>query len=446
MRPSELQFATADSNGTVRFRLDGQERSADYAFAGDSLHLKLGPLDLAVRETLYEPPASAGAAGGSDTELRAPMNGKVVAVLVAEGDAVAKGQRLVVVEAMKMQHEMTAQAAGRVVRLAVKPGDQVATRQLLVELKPAGVRDMQDHVSVERSSPYYTPEHAAFRETVRRFVAREIEPYATEWDEAGEFPRELYKKAAAVGLLQLRFPEEYGGIACDRFYRIVYAQELARAGSGGISASLNSHTIGAPPIARFGSEAMKARVLPPILAGEKISALAITEPSAGSDVANLKTTARRDGDHFIVRGEKTFITSGMRADYYSVAVRTGGAGMGGISLLLIERDTPGFTRTPLKKMGWWASDTATLHFDDCRVPAENLIGPEHGGFKVIMGNFNDERLGMAIGANAFARVAFDEALAYAKLRETFGRPLIRNQVIRHKLVDMLQRGSKPRRP
>ena len=298
---------------------------------------------------------------------------------------------------------------------------------------------MQDSVNVERSSPYYTPEHAAFRETVRRFVAREIEPYASEWAEAGEFPRELYKKAAAVGLLQLRFPEEYGGIACDRFYRIVYAQELARAGSGGISASLNSHTIGAPPIARFGSAEMKARVLPPILAGEKISALAITEPSAGSDVANLKTTARRDGDHFIVRGEKTFITSGMRADYYSVAVRTGGTGMGGISLLLIERDTPGFTRTPLKKMGWWASDTATLHFDDCRVPAANLIGPEHGGFKVIMGNFNDERLGMAIGANAFARVAFDEALAYAKLRETFGRPLIRNQVIRHKLVDMLQR-------
>jgi acyl-CoA dehydrogenase len=298
---------------------------------------------------------------------------------------------------------------------------------------------MQDHVSVERSSPYYTPEHAAFRETVRRFVAREIEPYASEWDEAGEFPRELYRKAAAVGLLQLRFPEEYGGIACDRFYRIVYAQELARAGSGGISASLNSHTIGAPPIARFGSEAMKARVLPPILAGDKISALAITEPGAGSDVASLKTTARRDGDHFIVRGEKTFITSGMRADYYSVAVRTGGGGMGGISLLLIERDTPGFTRTALKKMGWWASDTATLHFDDCRVPADNLIGPEHGGFKVIMGNFNDERLGMAIGANAFARVAFDEALAYAKLRETFGRPLIRNQVIRHKLVDMLQR-------
>jgi acyl-CoA dehydrogenase len=290
-----------------------------------------------------------------------------------------------------------------------------------------------------RSSPYYTTEHEAFRDTVRRFVAREIEPFAMQWDEAGEFPRELYRKAAAIGVLQLGFPEEYGGVACDRFYRLIWAQELARAGAGGISASLNSHSIGAPPIARFGSEAMKRRVLPPILAGEKISALAITEPGAGSDVANIKTTARRDGDHYIVRGEKTFITSGMRADFTSVAVRTGGPGMGGISLLLVERDTPGFSRTPLKKMGWWASDTATLHFDDARVPVENLIGPEHGGFKAIMANFNDERLGLAYGANGFARVAFEEALAYAKLRETFGRPLIQHQVIRHKLVDMAQR-------
>jgi acyl-CoA dehydrogenase len=298
---------------------------------------------------------------------------------------------------------------------------------------------MQERAATEKSSPFYTPEHAAFRETARRFVAKEIEPFATQWDEAGEFPRELYRKAAAVGLLQLGFPEEYGGVPCDRFYRLIWAQELTRAGAGGISASLNSHTIGAPPIARFGSEAMKRRVLPPILAGERISALAITEPSAGSDVANIKTTARRDGDHYVVRGEKTFITSGMRADFYTVAVRTGGPGMGGLSLLLIERDTPGFARTLLKKMGWWASDTATLHFDDARVPAENLIGPENGGFKVIMANFNDERLGMAYGANGFARVAYEEALAYARLRETFGKPLIANQVIRHKLVDMLQR-------
>jgi acyl-CoA dehydrogenase len=298
---------------------------------------------------------------------------------------------------------------------------------------------MPEPAAAAPSSPFYTAEHEAFRDAVRRFVAREIEPNATQWDEAGEFPRDLYRKAAAVGGLQLGFPEAYGGIACDRFHRLIWAQELARAGAGGISASLNSHTIGAPPIARFGSEAMKQRVLPPILAGERISALAITEPGAGSDVASIKTTARRNGDHYVVRGEKTFITSGMRADFYTVAVRTGGPGMGGLSLLLIERDTPGFTRAPLKKMGWWASDTATLHFDDARVPAANLIGPENGGFRVIMANFNDERLGLAYGANGFARVAFEEALAYARLRETFGKPLIQHQVIRHKLVDMAQR-------
>jgi acyl-CoA dehydrogenase len=298
---------------------------------------------------------------------------------------------------------------------------------------------MPEPTAAAPSSPFYTAEHEAFRDAVRRFVAREIEPNATQWDEAGEFPRDLYRKAAAVGGLQLGFPEAYGGIACDRFHRLIWAQELARAGAGGISASLNSHTIGAPPIARFGSEAMKQRVLPPILAGERISALAITEPGAGSDVASIKTTARRNGDHYVVRGEKTFITSGMRADFYTVAVRTGGPGMGGLSLLLIERDTQGFTRAPLKKMGWWASDTATLHFDDARVPAANLIGPENGGFRVIMANFNDERLGLAYGANGFARVAFEEALAYARLRETFGKPLIQHQVIRHKLVDMAQR-------
>ncbi|WP_341704722.1 acyl-CoA dehydrogenase family protein [Ferrovibrio sp.] len=289
------------------------------------------------------------------------------------------------------------------------------------------------------ASPYYTAEHEAFRDQLRRFVDREIAPHAATWDEAGEFPRELYRKAAAVGLLGLNFPEDYGGIPADRFYAIIAGQELARAGSGGVAASLLSHTIGAPPVAKLGSEHLKRKVLPGVLAGEKISALAITEPGGGSDVANLKTVAKRDGEDYIVRGEKTFITSGMRADFYTVAVRTGGPGMGGISLLLVERDTPGFTRTKLEKMGWWASDTATLHFDDCRVPAENLIGPENAGFRGIMLNFNDERLGLAASCTGFARTAYDEALDYARLRETFGQPLIRHQVIRHKLVDMAQR-------
>jgi acyl-CoA dehydrogenase len=288
-------------------------------------------------------------------------------------------------------------------------------------------------------NPYYTAEHEAFRTTIRRFVEREIEPYAAAWDEAESFPRALYERAAAVGLLALGFPEEYGGVETDCFYGIIAAQELARAGAGGIAASLQSHTIGAPPIAFAGTAALKSRILPEILTGRKISAFAITEPGGGSDVANLATTARREGEHYVVNGSKAFITSGMRADYYTVAVRTGGPGRKGVSLLVIERETPGFTRTPLKKMGWWASDTAMLYFDDCRVPAGNLLGEENEGFRLIMRNFNRERLGMAAGATGYARVCLDEAAAYARERRTFGRPLLEHQVIRHKLVDMAMR-------
>ena len=289
------------------------------------------------------------------------------------------------------------------------------------------------------ANPFYTEEHEAFRATVRRFVDKEITPFATQWDEAGEFPRALYARAGELGLLGLGFPEEYGGVASDRFMWIVLTQELARCGAGGISAGLFSHSIGAPPIARAARTEIKARVLPEILSGRKISALAITEPGGGSDVANLRTTARRDGEHYVVNGQKAFITSGLRANYITTAVRTGSAGAAGVSLLLIEGDTPGLARTKLDKMGWWASDTAMLHFDDCRVPASHLIGTEGSGFKLIMQNFNDERLTMAAGATAFARVCLDEAIAYARERQTFGQPLVRHQVIRHKLVDMAQR-------
>ncbi len=290
-----------------------------------------------------------------------------------------------------------------------------------------------------RKSPYYTDSHEAFRASLRRFVGLEIAPFVDEWDEAGGFPRELYRKAAQVGLIGLGFPEEFGGIPGDEFFSIVAAQELARAGSGGVSASLMSHTIGAPPIARLGSDDMKERVLRPILSGDKISALAITEPDGGSDVANIRTRAERVGNHFVVNGGKMFITSGLRADFYTVAVRTGGSGKSGISLLLIERGTPGFAQTPLKKMGWWASDTAALHFDDCRVPAQNLIGEENAGFSAIMFNFNRERLGMAAGANGFSQVCYEEATDWARERKVFGKRLIDQQVIRHKLVDMAMR-------
>ncbi len=290
-----------------------------------------------------------------------------------------------------------------------------------------------------RASPFYKAEHEAFRDSLRRFVAKEIEPFASQWDEAGEFPRELYKKAASVGYMGLGYPEAYGGTEGDRFMRIIAMQEIARAGCGGVGAGLFSHTIGAPPILHRGSEEMRARVLPQILSGEKICALAITEPSGGSDVANLRTTARREGEHFVVNGSKTFITSGMRADFITLAVRTGGPGASGVSLLLIEGQPEGLQRTPLKKMGWWCSDTATLYFENVRVPASNLIGREGEGFKAIMLNFNDERLHGAAGAISAARVCLEEATAYAQQRVTFGKPISQHQVIRHKLVDMAMR-------
>lgn len=286
---------------------------------------------------------------------------------------------------------------------------------------------------------HYTADHAAFRDTVRRFVEREIIPHAAEWDEAGGFPRELYGKAAAAGLLGVDFPEEYGGTPADHFYRLILAEEMGRSGSGGTCASLMSHTIGLPPLVAGGSAELKARVIPDVLAGRKISALAVTEPGAGSDVAQLVTTAKRDGDHYVVNGSKMFITSGLRADWTTVAVRTGGTGAAGVSLLAIERDTPGFTRTELKKMGWWASDTAELHFNNCRVPAANLIGAEGQAFPLIMRNFNGERLTLAASACGAAQACLEDAVAWARERKTFGQPLIAHQVIRHKLVDMVER-------
>lgn len=287
-----------------------------------------------------------------------------------------------------------------------------------------------------RKHPGWTDEHEQLRRTVRGFVEREIMPHVDAWEQACEFPRELYDKAGELGLLGLGFPEAYGGTPVDSFAKLLLTEELMRAGSGGVVASLMSHGIGLPPIIALGSSELKQRIAPAVIAGEQISCLAITEPSGGSDVANLQTTARRDGDHYIVDGSKTFITSGMRADWITTAVRTGGPGMGGVSLLAIPGDAPGLTRTPLDKMGWWPSDTATLYFDGCRVPVENLIGPENAGFMGIMANFNGERMMIAAMAVGLARVCYDEALAWARERKTFGKPLIRHQVIRHKLVDM----------
>jgi len=287
-------------------------------------------------------------------------------------------------------------------------------------------------------SPFYQDTHHAWRAEVRRFVDRELAPHVDDWDEAGEFPRELYAKAAEAGLLGMGFPEEYGGTTegVDVFHMIVATEELARAGCGGVAAGMMSHGIGLPPVLNLGSDELKARVAPPVLAGEKIAALAITEPSGGSDVANIRTRARRDGEDYILDGSKMFITSGMRADYVTVAARTGDEGAGGISLFLVEGDMAGFTRTPLKKMGWWASDTAALYFDGVRVPAANLIGEENRGFLGVMLNFNNERLSMAASATAYARVCLEDSAKWARERETFGKRLGQHQVIRLKLAEM----------
>jgi acyl-CoA dehydrogenase len=291
-------------------------------------------------------------------------------------------------------------------------------------------------MGLTRKHPGWNEDHDLLRRTVRGFVEREISPYIDTWEEAESFPRELYGKAAEAGLLGLGFPEEYGGTPADAFARLLATEELCSAGSGGVVAGLMSHGIGLPPIVALGSSELKQRIIPPVLAGERISCLAITEPSGGSDVANIQTIARRDGDHYIVDGSKTFITSGMRADWITTAVRTGGPGMNGISLLAIPGDTPGLSRTPLLKMGWWPSDTATLYFEGCKVPVENLIGPENAGFMGIMANFNGERMAIAAMALGMARVCHDEALAWARERKTFGKPLVHHQVVRHKLVDM----------
>ena len=294
-----------------------------------------------------------------------------------------------------------------------------------------------------QSNPmYYTEQHFAFANTIKKFVEKEISPNINEWEEAETFPRELYKKAAGVGLLGLGFDEKYGGIAdTDAFYVLLSSIELAKTASGGLCASLLSHSIGAPPINHFASSEIKEEVLTKILAGEKISALAITEPGGGSDVAALSTKAVKDGDDYVISGEKTFITSGIRADYYTVAVRTDpdAKGANGISMLLVDAHSEGITKSKLDKMGWWASDTAHLHFDQVRVPAKNLLGAENMGFLVIMNNFNMERFFLAASSYGFALVCYEEALEWARERKTFGKRLVDHQVVRHKLVDMATR-------
>ncbi|MGV3494270.1 MAG: acyl-CoA dehydrogenase family protein [Ramlibacter sp.] len=283
----------------------------------------------------------------------------------------------------------------------------------------------------------------ALADSVRRFTLERIAPRVAEWEAAGELPRSLHAEAAALGLLGLGYPEELGGTPAAYALRNAMAVAMSRHGaSGGVMAGLFSHNIALPPLLRHGSAELQREVIPPVLRGERIAALAITEPDAGSDVAALRTRARLDGGDWVIDGEKVFITSGMRADWITVAVRTGEPGTrgaGGISMIVVPGDAKGLARTRLDKMGWHASDTAHLRFDGVRVPARYLVGEEGTGFRMIMGNFNGERLAMSAMALGFAQACHDEALDWARERKTFGTALVDKQVIRHKLMDMRMR-------
>lgn len=284
---------------------------------------------------------------------------------------------------------------------------------------------------------YFGPVHNMVRRSVKEFVDQEIVPNIEDWEEMNEFPRDLYKKAGDVGILGIGYPEEYGGTPGDIFFQVAAWEEIMRCGSGGLAAGLGSLNIAIPPILSQGTDDQKERFARPAIMGDKIAALAITEPGGGSDVAGLQTTAVRENDHYVVNGSKTFITSGCRADHITCAVRTGGPGASGISLLVIEAGTPGYSVSEkLKKTGWWASDTAQIFFDNCKVPVENLIGEENQGFYGIMENFQSERLQLAVMANMTSQIAFEASLRYARQREAFGKPLAGFQVMRHKIVDM----------
>ncbi|MBT6430831.1 MAG: acyl-CoA dehydrogenase, partial [Rhodospirillaceae bacterium] len=281
-------------------------------------------------------------------------------------------------------------------------------------------------------------ERRAYRDTVRRFLEAEVKPHTDDWDEAGEIPWEMHEKIGALGIFGFGIEEQYGGLGFDDcFMRAAGAEEFGRAAAGSAFAAVGGRSISIAPIQLFASEEWKQKILPEVVSGRMGSSLAITEPSGGSDVANLKTNAKRDGNHFVLNGSKTFITGGMKSDYFVVGARTSDNGLKGISLFLVPADTPGFSRTAIeRKMGWWASDTATLYFDDCRVPAENMLGEEGRGFMAIMNNFNMERLGMTAQVLGMSKHCLDESVAWAQERQTFGQPLIKHQVIRHKIADM----------
>jgi citronellyl-CoA dehydrogenase len=289
-------------------------------------------------------------------------------------------------------------------------------------------------------NPWFKEEHEIFRMTVRKFMETELAPHAAEWEEKKDFPNWVFKRTGEMGFLGITYPEEVGGAGCDYFYKTVYCEELPRSRCGGVNmALLVQSDMGSTPINILGTKEQKEEYLVPIIKGDKICALGITEPNAGSDVAALRTTARRDGDYYVINGTKTFITNGARADVITLAAKTDpDKGYDGISLFLVDTDLPGFSVSrKLEKMGMHPSDTTELVFEDVRVPKNKLLGEENKGFFEVMVNFQGERLVAAITAMAGAALVLERTIEYVKQREAFGRPLSKFQVTRHKIVDML---------
>jgi acyl-CoA dehydrogenase len=293
--------------------------------------------------------------------------------------------------------------------------------------------------TARRPIPPFTDEHEDLREAIRRFVVGELRPHAQEWEDARWFPNDVFERMAELGFLGLKYPEEYGGQGGDFVHDAVLSEELPRAGSGGLSAGIGAHVgIATPPVWKFGTEDQKRRFLEPAIRGEKIAALGITEPHSGSDVAAIRTFARRVDGGYLVNGSKTFITNGVRADFVVTAVKTTEeGGHHGLSFLIVEKGMEGFSVSKkLEKMGWHASDTGELAFDDVFVPEENLLGEENRGFYLIVANFQWERLLMALGAVGSMEAVIERTVDYMRERTAFGRPIGKFQALRHKLAEM----------
>jgi acyl-CoA dehydrogenase len=283
----------------------------------------------------------------------------------------------------------------------------------------------------------FTTEHEELRESIRRFVASELRPHAREWEDARWFPDEVFGRMGELGFLGLKYPEALGGQGGDYLHDAVLTEELSRCGSGGVAAGIGAHIgIATPPVWKFGTPSQHERYLAPAIRGEKIAALGITEPDAGSDVASLKTRATKVDGGWAVNGSKMFITNGVRADFVVTAVKTTAqGGHHGISFLIVDTDQEGYSASKIEKMGWHASDTALIALDDVFVPEENLLGHEHEGFALIMANFQWERLLMSLGAVSAMQAAFDRTVEFVGQRQAFGRPIGQFQVLKHRLAD-----------